>query len=213
MHINNVRVHDLPESIVSSGYPMLVDYFPNEVASVVACVRAYIEDVHKRDEFFSVAKPHIDRAIRLASAKDGSGHKNFLSGVLVSFDLTATNVMWMQFERYHFAQIVSSQSKMHCLKKMTQAESFRFHDKVFENGEELLKNIGLYVGKDSIIDEEELVYNCPMGLELTARVTTNYLQLRTMYMQRKNHKLKEWRDFCSWIETLPMARELIVGEK
>ena len=213
MQVNNVKVYDLPEAIVASGFPMLVEYFPNEIASITACVKAYIEDIDRHEDICAIAKPHINRAIKLASAKDGTGHRNFCSGILVAFDLTATNAMWMQFERYHFAQIVSSQSKMHCLKKMTQAESFKFHDKVFENGEELLKNIGLYVDKDSIIDEEELVYNCPMGLELTARVTTNYLQLRTMYTQRKNHKLKEWRDFCDWIETLPMARELIIGEK
>ena len=62
------------------------------------------------------------------------------------------------------------------------------------------------------ITEEELIYECPVGLELTARVTTNYLQLRTIYTQRKNHKLQEWRDFCAWVETLPYADHLITRE-
>ena len=29
-------------------------------------------------------------------------------------------------------------------------------------------------------------------------------------LQRKNHKLDEWREFCKWIETLPYS-ELITG--
>ncbi len=41
------------------------------------------------------------------------------------------------------------------------------------------------------------------------RVSTNYLQLKTIYKQRKNHKLKEdWGAICSMIEGLPYS-ELI----
>ena len=59
-----------------------------------------------------------------------------------------------------------------------------------------------------------LVSNCPQGIELFMRVSTNYLQIRTLYNQRKNHTLKEdWGAFCHWIETLPYAKELIIGER
>jgi hypothetical protein len=56
-----------------------------------------------------------------------------------------------------------------------------------------------------------LLYNCPTGLKLTAGITTNYRQLKTIYKQRKTHRLKEWRDFCDWIETLPFS-DLITGD-
>lgn len=65
--------------------------------------------------------------------------------------------------------------------------------------------------KKGIIDWDKLVSNMPQGIPLTARISTNYLQLRTMYAQRKNHKSKEWRDFCEWIETLPLAKEFITN--
>lgn len=52
--------------------------------------------------------------------------------------------------------------------------------------------------------------NCPQGVMLFMRISTNYEQLRTIYLQRKNHKLPEWRSFCQWIESLPYAQELIV---
>jgi len=49
-------------------------------------------------------------------------------------------------------------------------------------------------------------------LELTARMTTNYRQLKTIYAQRRNHLLPDWQMFCDWIETLPYS-ELITGKK
>jgi len=230
MRIENVRVHDLEESIVASGFPMLPyvadDVYDYEVENLKYWIdQGYFknqETVNKEGYIvpwditgkydFEKALKHYKRICKLASSPDGSGHRNFLSGVIVSFNVTGTNAWWMQFERYHFAQIVSSMSKMHRLKKMVETEDFAFHDKVFENGIELLKSLALYVDKDDVVDEEQLVYNCPMGLELTARVTTNYLQLRTIYTQRKNHRLKEWRDFCAWIAELPYAKELITLE-
>lgn len=49
----------------------------------------------------------------------------------------------------------------------------------------------------------EILYSNPAGFILGARLVTNYRQLKTIYAQRKNHRLPEWREFCSWIETLP----------
>ena len=54
----------------------------------------------------------------------------------------------------------------------------------------------------------EILYSNPCGFKLTAGMTTNYRQLKTIYSQRTNHKLPEWREFCAWIETLPMFKEL-----
>ncbi len=70
-------------------------------------------------------------------------------------------------------------------------------------------------GDDSVKDEMaqkylEILYNNPCGFKLTARMTTNYRQLKGIYKQRKNHRLPEWRTFCRWLETLPHS-ELITG--
>ena len=56
-----------------------------------------------------------------------------------------------------------------------------------------------------------LLYSCPTGLKLTARVTTNYRCLRNMYKQRKTHPLPEWRIFCEWMELLPSAEDFIIN--
>ena len=53
-----------------------------------------------------------------------------------------------------------------------------------------------------------LLYNIPSGLELTAQIVTNYGQLKTIYNQRHNHKLPEWREFCEIIINLQFFKEL-----
>ena len=58
-----------------------------------------------------------------------------------------------------------------------------------------------------------VISNCPLGLELFMRVSTNYKQLQTIYHQRKNHKLKEdYGALCDFIRSLPYAKEFITGE-
>ncbi|WP_320047918.1 hypothetical protein [uncultured Ilyobacter sp.] len=54
----------------------------------------------------------------------------------------------------------------------------------------------------------KVISNAPLGFEQTMRVTSNYLQLKTIYLQRRHHKLKEdWGTFCEWCETLPHFKE------
>ena len=57
---------------------------------------------------------------------------------------------------------------------------------------------------------KELVRWLPNGWLQTRTVTMNYENLRSMYHQRKHHKLTEWHSFCEWVETLPYAQEFIV---
>lgn len=58
-----------------------------------------------------------------------------------------------------------------------------------------------------------LISNCPMGAELFVHVNTNYEQLAIMYRQRKDHFLQEdYSAFCKMVESLPYAKELIIGE-
>ena len=57
-----------------------------------------------------------------------------------------------------------------------------------------------------------LLYNIPTGFRLTARMTTNYRQLKTIYSQRRTHRLPEWREFCKWVEGLPHSYFITGGE-
>lgn len=202
MNITNLKVYDLEDSIVASGLPMLAEYeeqtFDNQAELLF-----YSESKVVREN------PHFKRACKLAANPAGSGHNNFLSGIVVSMNITATVKWWEQFQRYHFKQIVSSQSTMHRLRKMVSEGKISFNPLTNPD----IVNAFVQLAKNKNISDEELAYSCPMGLELTARITINYLQLKTMYNQRKNHKLAEWRQFCADIRTLPYAAEFITGEK
>ena len=59
-------------------------------------------------------------------------------------------------------------------------------------------------------DWKELIRWLPESWLQTRTWTANYEVLRSIYLQRKNHKLSEWRVFCRWIERLPYANEFIL---
>ena len=58
----------------------------------------------------------------------------------------------------------------------------------------------------------QMIQLLPSSYNQTRNVMMNYEVLSNIYKSRKDHKLDEWREFCSFIEELPYS-ELIVGEK
>jgi hypothetical protein len=208
--ITNVDVFGLDSSIYRSGYPMLTA-IPTEVEfhEKVRELREKILDEDYDD-------PHIKRAIRLANAA-GGGHDQFLTGVLVSFDLTMSNKAWVEAERYTFLNFISSMSTMHRVAVLPIRDSCNSYvsDSAIELVEELQRQYNEIDGKDSPCLKREaylsLLYQLPAGFELTAAMTTNYRCLKNVYAQRRNHRLPDWKVFCDWVETLPMAGQLITG--
>lgn len=193
MKVSNVSISGLDESIIASKYPMSVD-------------------VSKLSESLT------DGVAALGHSPCGSGHDQFLTGITVSFDLECTIKMWVEMERYTFVNFVSSQSTMHRITKMNIKESC--HHKVLDT---TISSLEYLVDKYNEMSDEEkysdagkdlyltILYNVPVGLNLTARLVTNYRALKTLYFQRKNHRLPEWRYFCYWVENLPCFNELILA--
>lgn len=185
LRISNTQVYDLRESINACRNSMRIS------------APDYSEEDYNKS---------LERAIKLAKC-DG-GHNNFLCGIRVSFDVYYPQYWSMEAERYHFLDIVSSSSKMHRLCEMDLDEAcneyvsplIKTHLRIF---------IDRYNQQPTKENWMKVISNCPMGLELFMRCSTNYLQLRTIYKQRKNHKLKDWHVFCDWIETLPFFEEFI----
>ena len=110
--VSNVYVYGLAESILSSGYPMLTK--PVSEAEFKSQVREINIAVHHRD----FNNRHVKRAIKLANVPIGSGHDNFLNGIIVQFDLKTTKAWSPEVQRYHFLDFVSSMSMVHCATKM-----------------------------------------------------------------------------------------------
>ena len=207
MVVSNVQVYGLEESIKRAKYPMSTDV--NQLNSEVT-----------------------DRIKSLGNAAKGSGHDQFLTGIIVQFDLTFTVKAWTEAERYSFLDFVSSQSTMHRITKFNLDEAYieyvdpRIVAVMKEKVETYnkLKECSQHWTLAHMIQEEfdmanedlknrylEILYSNPCGFKLTAGMSTNYRQLKTIYSQRKTHRLPEWREFCAWIESLPMFKELCLG--
>ena len=194
MRFENVKVYDLEESLIASGYPMRTELIQREP-----------------DE------KDIRRGLNLTKASNGNGaHGQWLTGVRVAFDLTCTNKMWVEAERYRFLEFVSSQSTMHRIAKFNL--DGQYNEYVDPRVIEIMKEkIFEY---NSIEDTEtkrqkylEILYTNPAGFELTARLTTNYRCLLNIYIQRHDHRLPEWREFCEKLLELPMFAELVDAYK
>ena len=184
--VSDYKVYGLDESIKASKYPMSVD--------TSKCT----------SEITATTK-------RLAGCVTGTGHDNFLNGIIVQFDLTFSLKAWTEAQRYHFLDFVSSQSTMHRITKFDIGRQCNGYvrPEVIAVVEE---QVAYYNANPTPENYLRVLYNIPTGFRLTARMTTNYRQLKTIYQQRKNHRLPEWRDFCSWIEELPHSY-LIIGEE
>ncbi len=223
LEIHNARVYDLKESVISCRNAMrleMPEYTDEEFEKGLERAKKLVQATKK--------SPNV------------KCHDNFMTGIRVSFDLKYTQYITKQFQRYHWFDYVSSSSLMHRLVKMNvDSACNKYVSK--RSVDDLQKYIDQYNEIASIehypvegmcfelrdrtviianTKGEALYYaymqcisNCPMGVELFVHVSTNYKQLQTMYWQRKDHKLKEdWGEFCKFVENLPYAHELILGD-
>lgn len=201
--VSNVNVYGFEEAVKGAKYSYAID--TNAVTSEVT-----------------------KTTLSLANSKAGSGHDQFMTGIIVQFDLTFSNKAWVEAERYKFLNFISSQSTMHRITKfdLDQAYLPYVDNRIVEIMKEKVKAYNeLQVqmtsfkneGKDvsemmNTLNEMylEILYSNPAGFRLTAKMTTNYRALKTIYNQRKDHRLPEWRAFCEWVKTLPHS-EFITG--
>ena len=185
--ISKVKIYGLEEAVAASKYAKATDL--DKVTS------------------------EITKTTRsLGSVPTGTGHDNFLKGISVHFDVNFTIKVWTEAERYHFFEIITSQSTMHCIERFDiKSRCCKYVSPVIIEEVERLKAV--YLANPTPENFLNLVYSVPVGFTLTARISTNYLQLKTMYFQRKTHRLPEWHTFCKWIETLPHFKELVLNNE
>lgn len=198
--VSNAVVYDLSESLIAAGYPMATT--TRDIIGV----------------WTEPADYERGKKLSKATLKGNQAHDQFLSGIRIAFDLRCSNKMWVEAERYRFLTFVSSQSTMHRITKFDLSDQYNKYvdPSIIAIMKQKVAAYNYLVEKDDtdpeILKEKylEILYSNPAGFELTARMTTNYRCLKNIYKQRKDHRLPEWREFCSWIETLPFAHELIL---
>ena len=207
MIISNLKVYDLEESLLASGYAM----------------RTELDEIVVTDKT-------LKRAKNLTKASNGNGaHGQFLTGIRVNFDLTFSLKAWVEAERYRFLEFVTSQSTMHRITEFDIKKQCNEYvdDRIIAIVQEKVDEYNgiLEAIKDGVYEEHgytleqmqemakeaylRVLYNVPSGFQLTARMTTNYRCLLNIYVQRHDHRLPEWRKFCELLLDLPYFKDFV----
>ena len=161
---------------------------------------------------------------RLANA--GTDHRKFMRMMPVYVRITAPLYWWKEFDTYKVGTIANSCSTMHkIMDKEFTLEDFsveRMSEYLLVGVKALVDTLNtlrdLYIYYDTYDDPEtpkqkiwdSVIQLLPSSYNQTRNVMMNYEVLANIYKSRKDHKLDEWREFCKWIEGLPL-HELITG--
>lgn len=177
-----------------------------------------------------------DLALMKKLSEAGNDHAKFMRFIDVTCDITAPLYLWKEFDTYRVGVEKNSCSTMHKI----HAKEFTLDDFSHEQlstdnmrrlgccSVDILENTieALNINRKEFIAAKkrkeaeqvvklywwQMIQLLPTSYNQRRTVKISYQALKNMYHARKNHKLKEWRDFCAWIRTLPYS-ELITGEK
>ena len=161
--------------------------------------------------------------------KAGSSDRKFMRMIHVQADVTAPLFLWKELDTYKVGTVANSCSTMHTIHKKEFTLDDFSHEHLTTTGIELLEEtIDLlndwrdwYIHYDEwhhVITKEitskkqvwwQMIQLLPSSFNQMRTIDLDYETLFSIYHQRKNHKLDEWRDFCKWIETLPCMKEFL----
>lgn len=177
-------------------------------------------------EYRAIGRNDLTLMKKLVEA--GSDHAKFMRMINVTMDVTAPLYWWKEWDTYKIGTVANSCSTMHKIadkeftledfshEHLTPAaiatirtviERLNFARKEFLKGRKG-SEFGMPSAKEYWWDMIQLL---PSSYNQLRTVQLNYAVLRSMYHARRNHKLDEWRDFCSWVETLPYAELITLG--
>ena len=164
-----------------------------------------------------------DRSLMQRLANAGTDHRKFMRMMPVYVRITAPLYWWKEADTYKIGTVANSCSTMHKI----QEKEFTFDDFSHEHIvclttlDYIIQELNCWRSRYIQYDEDEtvginlgmskkdiwwqMIQLLPSSYNQTRNVMLNYEVLSNMYHSRKNHKLDEWKDFCKWIEELPLS--------
>lgn len=164
-------------------------------------------------ESFILGKNDLDLAQRLIKA--GTEHAKFLRFIMVWSDWELPLYVWKEADTYKFIEKNSCSTMHKITSRELTTDDFEWDVITKARNNELIhlnKMINDYKNANEAqkpIIFRLIVQDLPSSYLQKRTIVTNYSELRNIYKQRKNHKLKEWHKICDWIENLPYSSELI----
>lgn len=163
--------------------------------------------------------------------KAGSDHRKFLRFITVTCDITAPLYWWKEFDTYKVGTVSNSCSTMHKIADKEFVLDDFSHEHLIDDyfsgkddwksewlGDLCLTIARLNRARERFLETKnerywwQMIQLLPSSYNQRRTLLLNYEVLHNQYHARKNHKLDCWRQYCEWIESLPYAKQLIVGE-
>lgn len=225
LRIANGRVYGFHESVIASGYPMATNYCDD--------MDEYEFDDRdiKRVKHLGTAKPGSghDCFLKGITVQFDLQAPEYIWRQLDRYhfiDYVSSQSKMHMILKFDIDKMcnkyVSEEAIMNLKKYIDQYNNFDFYNnyyrKTFGNDDpEYVHTIKLRNGDELEFCKEHLfkmiIANCPCGFMLTARMTTNYLQLKSIINQRENHKMQEWHYITDWMKQLPFIDEIVLRNK
>ena len=193
------------------------------------------EDGHIIASRYEIGPNDMSLMKRLRNA--GTDHRKYLRMIRVQADVTAPLYWWKEYDTYKISTVANSCSTMHKIaaKEFTLEDFSCEHlnddceacNIVFGDHSDYLTSLDIlkytieglnywrkrYITTKDKDDWWQMIQLLPSSYNQKRTIDLNYENLINMYHARKNHKLDEWHDFCRWVESLPYAKELIIGDE
>ena len=167
-----------------------------------------------------IGEKDMELAKRLIKA--GSSDRKFMRMIHVQADVTAPLYWWKQIDQYRIGVTTNSTSTMHTIhKKELSLEDFSLNHLTSADGTTEMLHIIDFINDQikSYNRENEAMFKKNYWWNIIQTLPSSFNQMRTIdldyetlfsiYHQRKNHRLDEWKEFCKWIETLPYMKEFL----
>ena len=157
------------------------------------------------------------RGKALGLVKPGSGHNSMFKGVTFNMVIDFPLYWLKEYQRYHFTDIISSQSTMHKILEFNLDDMFS--DEVDPRAIEIIKDLKEQYNLEQDKDKKKVIWRrlintLPDGFHMSMGITMNYLQAISIVGQRKNHKLSEWNDdIVPFLLDLPLFKTFMIKDK
>ena len=175
----------------------------------------------------------LDEALMCKLARLGSDERKFMRQMPIMTRITAPLYWWKEFDTYKVGTVSNSCSTMHTIaNREFQWEDFsieylryekfgtiedaqnKMRDDAITQFENTRNTLNAYryqylkakeKGKEDLAKDywRQMIQLLPSSYNQTRNICMNYEVLANIYKARRAHKLREWRDFCGFIRTLP----------
>ena len=178
------------------------------------CSICHIEDCY-HCQAYCIGKADMTLAKKLIKA--GPEHRKFLRMIHVQTDVIAPRYWWAEMDKYKWVEANSS-STMHLItKRELTIEDFSVDTSGLAFISQIVEVINGAIrryneAEDKAQKEWEfraIKQFLPESYKQLRTIDTNYEALLSIHHQRHNHRLTEWRGFCTWIESLPYMEEFL----